>query len=43
MIWRRDDPTVVLNPFLEVARERFADVENVMRVQEQPSSPIVGE
>jgi len=43
MIWRRDDPTVVLNPFLEVARERFADVEKVKRVQEQSSSPAVGE
>jgi DNA-binding transcriptional LysR family regulator len=43
IIWRRDDPTVVLNPFLEVARERFADVEKVKRVQEQSSSPGVGE
>src|SRR5918998_1039116 len=39
IVWRRDDPTVVLNPFLEVARERFADVEKVKRVQEQPSPP----
>jgi DNA-binding transcriptional LysR family regulator len=43
IVWRRDDPTVVLNPFLEVARERFADVEKVERVQEQSSSSGLGE
>lgn len=43
IIWRRDDPTVVLNPFLEVARERFADVVKLKSVQEQSSSPAAGE
>jgi DNA-binding transcriptional LysR family regulator len=43
MVWRRDDSAVVLNPFLEVARERFADDEKVKSVQEQSSSPALVE
>jgi DNA-binding transcriptional LysR family regulator len=38
MIWRRDDRSLVLKSFLEVARERSADVRNVEQVKEQSGS-----
>ena len=38
MIWRRDDPGMVLKSFLEVARERSADFGNVQKVKEQSGS-----
>jgi DNA-binding transcriptional LysR family regulator len=38
VIWRRDDPGMVLKTFLEVARERSAIFENVEKVKEQSGS-----
>ncbi len=38
VVWRRDDPSIVLKSFLEVARERPADLVKVGKVQEQAGS-----
>ena len=38
MIWRQDDPSVVLNSFLRVARESFKDKDAISSSREQPTS-----
>jgi DNA-binding transcriptional LysR family regulator len=39
VIWRHDDPSMVLKSFLELARERSADLGAVEEAHELPGSP----